>query len=204
MSLFTLEHSKVAYWLDLAFLGIAAAGLGTLVLIAGFPERPIQCIGCAASGFAGWTFTEYGLHRFVLHGIRPFSAWHAQHHGRPAARIYSPTFVSAILIASLVYVPALIAWGRWPACALTFGFVAGDFGYALTHHAVHHWGAERGWLWRRKRWHGLHHALLCMPDRRSGYYGVTSPFWDYVFRTAGANPTSSRAASCRSARATPA
>jgi sterol desaturase/sphingolipid hydroxylase (fatty acid hydroxylase superfamily) len=196
MSLLTLEHSKVAYRLDLAVFGAASAGLGALLFLAGPPARLIQSIACAALGLASWSFIEYGLHRFVLHGMRPFSIWHAKHHQRPAARIYSPTVVSVTLIAALIYLPACIAWGRWPACALTFGVVAGDFGYAITHHAVHHWGAERGWLRRRKRWHGLHHARLSALAGRPGYYGVTSSFWDYVFRTARWSSTAPRSESC--------
>ena len=184
MSLFTLEHSKVAYRLDLAFFGVASVGLGVLLFLAGPPARLMQGVACAALGLASWTFIEYGVHRFVLHGVKPFSAWHARHHRRPTARIYSPTFVSVLLVAALIYLPAWIAWGRWPACAFTFGVVAGDFGYAVTHHAIHHWRAERGWLGRRKRWHGLHHVRLSAPAGRPGYYGVTSRFWDYVFRTA--------------------
>lgn len=202
MSLFALEHSKVAYRFDLAFFGAASVGLGALLFLAGPPARLIQSAACAALGLASWTFVEYGLHRFVLHGMRPFSVWHAQHHRLPAARIYSPTLVGVILIAALVYLPAMAAWGRWPACALTFGFVVGDFGYAVTHHATHHWGAERGWLWRRRRWHGLHHARPCTPGGRPGYYGVTSPFWDYVFRTARSQPRTCRPRSYRSVRAT--
>ena len=184
MSLFTLEHSKVAYRLDLAFFGVASVGLGVLLFLAGPPARLMQGAACAALGLASWTFIEYGVHRFVLHGVKPFSAWHARHHRRPTARIYSPTFVSVLLVAALIYLPAWIAWGRWPACAFTFGVVAGDFGYAVTHHAIHHWRAERGWLGRRKRWHGLHHVRLSAPAGRPGYYGVTSRLWDFVFRTA--------------------
>jgi sterol desaturase/sphingolipid hydroxylase (fatty acid hydroxylase superfamily) len=184
MSLFNLEHSKTASRLDLAFFGAASVGFGVLVLLMNPRAGLIQSIAWAALGLASWTFIEYALHRFVLHGVKPFSTWHAEHHRRPAARIYSPTFVSVILIVALIYVPAWMAWGQRPACALTFGIVTGDFGYGLTHHAIHHWGAERGWIRRRKRWHGRHHAWLPALAGRPGYYGVTSPFWDYVFRTA--------------------
>ncbi len=184
MSLFKLEHSKVAYQLDLAFFGAASVGLGVLLLLGGPRAGLTQSIACAALGLASWTFIEYALHRFVLHGVKPFSTWHAEHHRRPTARIYSPTFVSVILIAVLIYMPAWIVWGPWLACALTFGVVTGDFAYGITHHAIHHWGAEHGWLRARKRWHGRHHACLPASVGRPGYYGVTSPFWDYVFRTA--------------------
>jgi sterol desaturase/sphingolipid hydroxylase (fatty acid hydroxylase superfamily) len=186
MSLFTLEHSKVAYRLDLALFGGASVGLGALLFLMGPHARLIQSIACAALGFASWTLIEYGLHRFLLHGVKPFSTWHAEHHRRPAARIYSPTLLSVTLIVVLIYLPAWIVGGSWPACALTFGVVAGDFGYAVTHHAVHHWDTYGGWLWRRRRWHALHHARSPAGGTgRPGYYGVTSPFWDHVFRTAG-------------------
>ena len=185
VSLFTLEHSKAAYRLDLALSGGTSVGLGVLLFLMVPRARLIQSIACAAVGLASWTFIEYGLHRFLLHGVKPFSTWHAAHHRRPAARIYSPTLLNVLVVAVLIYLPAWIIVGPWTACALTLGVVTGDFGYAVTHHAVHHWDADRGWLWRRRRWHGLHHAWSPAGVERPGYYGVTSPFWDHVFRTAG-------------------
>lgn len=200
MSLFKLEHSKVAYQLDLAFFGIASVSLGVFLILAGPRAGLLQSIACAVLGLASWTFLEYGLHRFVLHGLPPFSTWHAEHHRRPAARIYSPTLLSALLIATLVSLPAWILWGRWPACALTLGVVAGDFGYSVTHHAIHHCNAGGGWLRRRRRWHGRHHARLPLPAG-PGNYGVTSPFWDHVFRTAVSSGPSCRPLGHRSVRA---
>ena len=181
--MFTLEHSKAAYRVDFAVLGGASVGLAALLLMA--PDaRLIENVAYAALGLAGWTFIEYGLHRFLLHGVKPFSTWHAEHHRRPAARIYSPTVVSVASIAVLIYLPTWLVLGPWPACALTFGVTAGDFAYSVTHHAVHHWGAGGRWLGRRKHWHGLHHACPLDDTRRPGYYGVTCTFWDRVLRTA--------------------
>ena len=185
MPFFSLEHSKAAYRFDLGIFGAASAG--ALLVIMGPRAKLTEIIACAALGLASWTLIEYGLHRFVLHGVRPFSSWHAAHHRRPAARIYSPTLVSVTLIAALVYLPAWLISGPWPACAVTFGIVAGDFCYAITHHAIHHWVAEGGWIRGRKRWHGLHHARRHDLLGRPGYYGVTTSFWDYVWRTAPAS-----------------
>lgn len=181
--MFTLEHSKVAYRVDFAVLGGTSIGLGALLLFMSPRARLIENVACATLGLASWTFIEYGVHRFVLHGVKPFSTWHAEHHRRPAARIYAPTFVSVVSIAALSYLPAWLILGPWPACALTFGVAVGDFAYSVTHHAVHHWGTGGGWLARRKHWHGLHHARPLELGRRPGNYGVTSPFWDYVCRT---------------------
>ena len=135
-------------------------------------------------GLAGWTVIEYLLHRFVLHGLQPFSRWHAEHHSRPTALICSPTSLSASLITVLVFLPALALAGLWPACALTFGVLTGYLAYAVTHHATHHWRSEAAWLLRRKRWHALHHRA----SRPPGHYGVTSGFWDHVFGSAGGRP----------------
>ena len=183
MPLFTLEHSKAAYRVDFAVLGGASIGLGALLLLMSPRARLIENVACATLGLASWTFMEYAVHRFVLHGVKPFSTWHAEHHRRPAARIYAPTFASVVSIAALCYLPAWLILGPWPACALTFGVAVGDFAYSVAHHAVHHWGAAGGWLGRRRHWHGLHHARPLELVRRPGYYGVTSPFWDYLFRT---------------------
>jgi sterol desaturase/sphingolipid hydroxylase (fatty acid hydroxylase superfamily) len=128
-------------------------------------------------GLAGWTAIEYVMHRFVLHGLRPFSQWHAQHHQRPVALISTPTIVSATLIAALVYLPARLLGGLWQAGALTLGVMAGYLAYAVAHHATHHWRADSAWLKRRKRWHALHHHLADSP----ACYGVTTSFWDHVF-----------------------
>lgn len=187
MPLFSLEHSRIAYWFDLGIFGAASAGLAALLLFLGPHEKLLELGTCAGLGLAIWTLIEYGLHRFVLHGLRPFSNWHRQHHERPAARIYSPTLVSVTLIAALVYLPSWLIFGPWPACALTFGIVAGDLGYAITHHAVHHWRAEGRWARGRKRWHGRHHARRHDALGRPGYYGVTTSLWDHVWRTAPAS-----------------
>jgi hypothetical protein len=98
----------------------------------------------------------------VLHGLPPFSRWHAHHHDRPKALIALPTLLSAGLFALLAVAPAWLVWGPWPACALSFGLVTGYGIYGLTHHATHHrvpgWAQRSAWLSRRRRWHARHHA----------------------------------------------
>ncbi|MGC8517431.1 MAG: sterol desaturase family protein [Steroidobacteraceae bacterium] len=137
----------------------------------------------AALGLALWSLLEYGLHRYVLHGLRPFSTWHAEHHRCPAARIYSPTLLSVALIGALVYLPLWLLLGAWPACAIAFGVLSGYFAYSVTHHALHHRGVADRWLGRRRHWHLRHHARPNDPMARPGYYGVTSAVWDHVFRS---------------------
>ena len=180
MELFRLEHSRAAYCADFAMYGAA------VILLAGFlteyapaGQRAVM-LALALVGLMSWTGIEYVLHRFVLHGIDPFRRWHAQHHQRPSALIAAPTILSASLIASLVFLPALLVLNGWRAGALTLGVLTGYVAYAVTHHATHHWRADNAWLAQRKRWHALHHHQVEHP----GCYGVTSGFWDRVFGSA--------------------
>jgi sterol desaturase/sphingolipid hydroxylase (fatty acid hydroxylase superfamily) len=119
------------------------------------------------------------LHRFVLHGIKPFSTWHATHHQRPQALICTPTILSASLIAVLVGVPAWWLNEPWPALAMGFGLLNGYLVYAVTHHAIHHWRSDNEWIRQRKHCHALHHDA----SRMAGFYGVTSVLWDEVLGT---------------------
>jgi sterol desaturase/sphingolipid hydroxylase (fatty acid hydroxylase superfamily) len=183
-SLFTFEHSKTAYRLDFVVLGAACAGLTAALAVAAPPALRSECVTLAVLGLMSWTLVEYGLHRFILHGVRPFSTWHAEHHRRPAARIQSPTLLTVGFIAVAIYLPAWLTLGPWPACALTLGVTAGDFAYSVTHHVVHHPSLSRRGLGRQRRWHGLHHASALDGTAKPGYYGVTSAFWDHIFRTA--------------------
>ncbi|MBT9502786.1 MAG: hypothetical protein IV092_16185 [Burkholderiaceae bacterium] len=49
---------------------------------------------------------------------------------------------------------------------------------------MHHGRSERAWIQRRQRWHALPHGSPQEPSLERGRYGVTSGFWDRVFRTA--------------------
>ena len=184
MALFTLEHSRAAYLADFALYAAAVVALAAFLLLDGPRELLGQNAAFALVGLACWTIIEYALHRFVLHGVEPFRRWHGEHHRRPTALICSPTVMSATLIATLVYLPALWLGGLWRACAFTLGVLVGYLAYAVTHHAVHHWRADSAWLKERKRWHGLHHHV-----ERPVCCGVTTAFWDHVFGSAARQDT---------------
>jgi sterol desaturase/sphingolipid hydroxylase (fatty acid hydroxylase superfamily) len=180
MALLSLEHSKVAYGLDFALYGAATVLLAASTVASAPDDRLLTtttAIACVASGLAGWTLIEYTLHRFVLHGLAPFRSWHLLHHQRPMALIYSPTLLSAALIAALVFSPLLLLWGLHVASAITLGVVLGNLTYSVMHHAAHHWPAHKGWLARRKRLHARHHGA----SRPNTHFGVTTGLWDRVF-----------------------
>lgn len=190
MEVFKLEHSKIAYMADFVLYGLAIILLALFLMFAN-PQAPsLRIILLILCGLIVWIFIEYGLHRFVLHGLAPFSHWHATHHQRPTALICAPTVLSAMLIFILVFVPSFWIMNLWQACALTLGVLMGYFAYAVTHHAIHHWHTNNTWLNQRKKSHFLHHqlhhpahGLVNKQSKKACYYGVTTGVLDILFNT---------------------
>ncbi len=132
-----------------------------------------------------WTLTEYLIHRYIFH-YQPRTRWgkrlhyviHGVHHDYPndARRLVMPPVIS-IPLAFLFYGLFLLIFGSLapPVFAgLVFGYVC----YDMLHYATHHLIMKRGaWLWL-KQYHLRHH----FKDDHVGY-GISSPLWDYVFRT---------------------
>jgi sterol desaturase/sphingolipid hydroxylase (fatty acid hydroxylase superfamily) len=145
-------------------------------------------------GLVLWTFSEYTLHRFVFH-FKPRNAWqeratflfHGVHHYQPQCktRLVMPLALS-IPMAFVFYflfqlvIVQLLALPQW-IDPMFSGFMVGYLIYDLTHYATHHFPMRSGWAKFVKRYHMLHHYKT--PDAR---YGVSSPLWDYVFKTAPA------------------
>ena len=184
MKVFQIEHTRLAYRVDFAVHAAAVVVLTAALLVLGPAMQWRGLLATVLAGLGAWTFLEYVLHRFVLHGVAPFSDWHRQHHLRPLALICSPTVLSAALFASLVFLPALALAGLWPALALTLGVMLGYVAYTLTHHALHHWHMDHAWFNERRRWHAMHHHPGLKPSR----FGVTSSLWDRVFFSARSTP----------------
>ncbi len=125
MQIFKLEHSKMAYQADLALYCIMVLALAAFLLVYGPHGQRVAIVSFALAGLVSWPAIEYALHRFVLHGAQPFRRWHEEHHRRPGAIIFTPTILSAALIAVLVFLPALLVTNLWHACGLSLGILTG-------------------------------------------------------------------------------
>ena len=179
MSPFTLERSATSYTVDFALYLVARVALAVFLVLGSPVDRGWELVVFSLTALLSWTGVEYVLHRFVLHGLRPFSTWHAEHHRSPTSLICTPTWFSASLIAAFVFLPALWLSDIWRADAVTLGILTGYLLYGVTHHAMHYWRFDNAWIKRRKICHALHHH----PKARTRYFGVTNSFWDWVFRS---------------------
>src|SRR6266508_1161743 len=82
----------------------------------------------------------------------------------------------SIVAVTALFLLGVLLWTLTPAvfAGLVFGYVC----YDMLHYATHHLAMKRGaWLWL-KQYHLRHH----FKDDHVGY-GISSPLWDYVFRT---------------------
>jgi 4-hydroxysphinganine ceramide fatty acyl 2-hydroxylase len=145
----------------------------------------VTTAGLFVVGVLIWTLLEYVIHRHVFH-YEPKTRWgkklhfivHGVHHDYPndATRLVMPPSVS-IPLAVLFWVVFALIFGRF-APGLSAGFAFGYVCYDSIHYATHHFAMKnRIGLWL-KQYHLWHHYK----DAEAGY-GVSSPLWDYVFRT---------------------
>lgn len=166
-------------WVPVAF-GILLRSLMRQALNVG------AIFGFVALGILLWTLVEYVLHRWVFHweGTSPRAKrihflLHGVHHDFPndKDRLVMPLPTSVPL--AVIFFGAFWAlFGMAAAEPLFVGLVLGYLAYDGTHYAVHHFKPATRFGRFVKRHHMLHHHM-----DHDGGFGVSSPLWDYVFRT---------------------
>jgi sterol desaturase/sphingolipid hydroxylase (fatty acid hydroxylase superfamily) len=146
----------------------------------------LSIVGLVIFGLFIWTITEYLLHRFVFHwelkgeiGARIHFIFHGVHHDYPSdsRRLVMPPSVS-IPLATLFYFLFRFLIGDVSVHPFFVGFLIGYLFYDISHYAIHHFNMHSKFWLAIKNHHIKHHYQD--PDKG---YGVSSPIWDYVFRT---------------------
>jgi len=136
-------------------------------------------------GLLMFTWVEYNAHRYIFHmePDTPTKAsiqykFHGVHHEYPKdkARLAMPPLVSIVITAVLFFVFRFImgdfVFGFLP------GFLIGYAAYLWVHYSVHAFRPPSNIfkvLWVH---HGIHHY-----KENDRAYGVSSPLWDFVYRT---------------------
>ncbi len=153
----------------------------------------------AICGYFIWTLVEYFGHRFLFHcdfpgrfGARIHFLIHGVHHEHPndPLRLVMPALLSGPIMLISFLVGALL-FGLPREYPVLMGFMAGYLAYDMVHYYVHH-GQPKNWAGRTlRRLHMLHHFR----DPERGF-GVSAPWWDYVFKTAHAAGESVRPGPC--------
>ena len=173
-----LLRTHIAVPLTLFFGG----GLAVLLFAILNAEVPTgQALGVLTLGLITFTFVEYGMHRWVfhIHGHQHFQyTVHGVHHEYPQdkERLAMPP------IASLTIATGLLLLCRFAlgdvGLAFFSGFIWGYAVYLSVHYCVHAMRPPQNALRRLWKHHHLHHH-----KNTAGYFGVSSPMWDWVFGT---------------------
>jgi dihydroceramide fatty acyl 2-hydroxylase len=147
---------------------------------------PWPALGYAIAGYAFWTLTEYWMHRVVFHfepdeGIGARLHWmiHGVHHDHPndPLRLVMPPSVS-VPLALAFYALFVLVLGDDRATAFGGGFLAGYLLYDMIHYHVHHHRPRTRMGRMLRELHMRHHF---QDDERG--FGISAPYWDWVFRT---------------------
>jgi len=146
----------------------------------------LSIVWLSFSGILLWTFTEYFLHRVVFHWNAK-SAWgkyfvflfHGLHHDDPQdpTRLVMPP-VPAILIVSVLWMIFSAIFPIRFIDAIMASFLIGYLCYDYIHYATHHFAMTSTLGKYLRKYHLQHHY-----SGEKSKYGVSSPLWDYVFKT---------------------
>ena len=162
-----------------------------------FQMLPVATVlGMTVVGYLIWTLVEYFGHRYLFHwefpgefGRRLHFLIHGVHHDHPndPLRLVMPILLSGPIMIIAWFVATLLfgATLRFPALA---GFVTGYLTYDMVHYYTHHATPTTKLGLMLRRLHLMHHFR----DHDKGF-GVSAPYWDFVFGTAERKPPRRRA-----------
>lgn len=150
-----------------------------------------KCAALYALGAALWTLYEYVFHRFVFHAVRTLPdsrllfalhfTVHGVHHLVPMDRmrlVMPPLLLAALAAPVTAGIRALgVPWAH--TAALQAGTLSGYVAYDMLHYAFHHARIRPGSALHAAKAHHMDHHYR---DPDAGF-GVSSPLWDWVFRT---------------------
>ena len=174
--------SRVPWWFPLFYLPVAA-----WLLWRGAAAMPAPgALALFALGYVIWTLCEYVFHRWLFHtefpgsfGARIHFLLHGVHHVHPSdpLRLVMPPLMSVPLM-TLAWVVIGALFGAPWSFPVTAGFLCGYVLYDEIHFHLHHRVPHTQVEQTLRRLHLLHHFR----DPLRGY-GVSAPYWDYVFGT---------------------
>lgn len=150
---------------------------------------PFAVVGMAALGYFVWTLIEYFGHRYLFHwefpgtfGQRMHFLIHGVHHDHPndPLRLVMPILLSGPIMI-IAWCVAIGLFGVHYGYPGLMGFIIGYLAYDMVHYYTHHATPTTKLGLTLRRLHLMHHFR----DHDKGF-GVSAPYWDFVFGTADA------------------
>src|SRR5690554_1219760 len=142
-------------------------------------------VGLFFIGLIFWTWFEYFMHKRIFHMLpsnkykeRIQYMFHGVHHEFPRdkTRLAMPPAASILILTVLFFLFKLII-GNYTYTFLP-GFIIGYSLYLFVHYSIHAFKPPKNVLANLWILHSIHHY-----KDDTVAYGVSSPLWDYIFRT---------------------
>jgi len=145
----------------------------------------INYVALCFIGILSFSLFEYLMHRFLYHLVptNKIKGWiqynmHGVHHEYPKdkTRLAMPPLV--IVVGSFLFLGLFSLMMGDYAYAFTPGFLLGYASYLSVHYIVHAYSPPKNFF--KALW--INHSIHHYKDPNAAF-GVSSPLWDYVFRT---------------------
>jgi hypothetical protein len=164
----------------------------TVLILALRTVHPRVALAFYLAGVPVWTFVEYLFHRYVLHGRFPpgngiikrflherLDPLHWEHHERPLDGMHISGELKDLLPLFVVAAPLSFLFPIYTLSTLLAGVVQSYAIEEWVHHSTHFYNFRNPYFRYIKRYHLYHHTRQGMEMG----YGLTSGFWDLVFKT---------------------
>lgn len=180
LEFFTRVHPKVAISYNL----LCSSALLFINFYFGFIPQVWKAALFFGAGFFSWTLAEYLLHRFFFHMksesklVKKIAyTMHGIHHDFPNdyTRLFMPPVPATLFM--VFFFATFYLFLNVRVFAFLPGFLLGYLAYAYTHFKTHQIRAPKllKFIW-------THHLKHHYQDEDKAF-GVSSPFWDAIFRT---------------------
>lgn len=179
-----LDKLSRVHWSTPLFIYLPLVAVLAFVSLSTYAAPAVAA--AAALGYLIWTLVEYFGHRYLFHyefpgafGARIHFLIHGVHHVHPndPLRLVMPALLSGPIML-IAYGLLRLLFGHPLAYPVMMGFLLGYLAYDMVHYYVHHGEPTTRVGLTFRRLHLLHHFR----DPTRGF-GVSAPWWDYVFKT---------------------
>lgn len=167
-----------------------------LLVLAFRTAHPVWAVAFYVAGIPVWTLVEYLTHRYILHGrFQTSQVWykkwykdfahkrldplHWEHHERPTDGLHINGVLKDLLPLFVVSAPLSFLFPFYTAPMLLAGVTQSYVAEEWIHHCIHYYNFRNPLFRYVKAYHLYHHTSHGM---KRGF-GITSGFWDIVFKT---------------------
>lgn len=176
-----------------------------LLVLAWRTAHPYRAVLFFLAGVPVWTLVEYLTHRYILHGRfkrskKWYKKWykslankyldplHWGHHERPTNGLHVSGELKDLLPLFAVAVPLSFIFPFYTAPMLLAGVSQSYLAEEWVHHCIHYYNFRHPYFRRIKGYHLYHHSSSGMERG----YGITSRFWDVIFKSRFPNSVQER------------